>query len=360
MKTLFILVCLLINGSIVLASPLPQLPSDDVLQKISELNQEQALRDSFRNFTRRSENVVPFAEYEETGYVFFNDDDYWGYAREIKQTIASELPANVKLVVYTTSENKSDLRRLEDYYGRFIDPARLLVLQVPRSGSNDFWTRDNLPLPVWTDDQFTLVDARYYYNFEPDAFLKELFQSLSTKHNYFFEGGNFIANSLGDCIVVNRRKRYPGGVSDTGAIPDEIFENHYGCKRLTRLRHLKGIGHADEVVKFMSDNVIVTDTEEYVETLESLGYEVHILPEPRGRFETYVNSLQVNDVLFVPTFGGSTDQEAIEVYEALNTGLKIVPIDTSSLANGGQGGIHCITMNYPPVPMIEMLRALGY
>lgn len=357
MNTLLILTLSLFSTFAMAGSPLPKSPSLEVLKEISQHNQSQAQIERLSpQFIERAGDVRPFAEYEQTGYVFFNDDDYYGYAREIKRTIAVNLPSDVTLVVYSTSTSKNYLDRIRKEYLQFIDDSRLVVLQVPTSGSNDFWTRDNLPLPVFTNGQPTFVDARYYYNFEPDQFLAELFSTIRTSHNYFFEGGNFITNSRGECIVVNRRKAYPGGVSDTGAIPDSIFYNQYGCTQLTRLKHLKGIGHADEVVKFMTDDIVVTDTPEYVEILEDLGYDVHLLPEPDRRFETYANSLQVNDVLFVPVFGESHDKKAVEVYENLNLGLQIVTIPTRNLATRGQGGIHCITMNYPPMPMGEILR----
>ncbi len=358
MKILVILITSLLAYQSGAESHFPQSPDAETLKQLSQHNLQQAVTDraqgnleSFRSF-----DVVPFAEYEKTGYVFFNDSDYFGYATEIKRKIAENLPQGVSLVVYTTSKSPADLRDLRTKYKKYIEEDRLIILQVPPSGRNNFWTRDNLPLPVWTEGQFTLVDARYYYNFEPDAFLVNLFGALTTKHNYFFEGGNFIANSRGECIVVNRRRSYPGGVSDTGAIPDEIFKNQYGCKKLTRFRHLKGIGHADEVVKFISDDVIVTDTPEYVETLEKLGYDVHLLPEADLDYETYANSLQVNDVLFVPSFGEKGDQKAVDLYQKLNPNLKIVTIPTRRLATGGQGGIHCITMNYPDVPFAEILQ----
>ncbi len=342
-------------------TPLPHAPSRDVLEQISEHNQQQALFESMTSNTqdRDSSSITPFVEYDETGYLFFNDDDYYGYAREIKNTIAQTLPANTKLVVYTTSQNKSNLQQLRQRFSSLIDNERLVILQIPPSGQNSFWTRDNLPVPVFNFDQLSLVDARYYYNFEPDQFLAQAFSSLISSHSYFYEGGNFMANSRGECLVVNRRKSYPGGTSDTAAIPDSIFRDHYGCKKLTRFRHLKGIGHIDEVVKFMGDDVVVTDTPEYVDTLKSLGYEVHLLPEPDQNYETYVNSLIVNDVIYVPTFNEQHDQTAIDLYKKIRPDLKIVPILSKQLATRGQGGIHCITMNYPQQPLKELIEKLG-
>ena len=105
--------------------------------------------------------------------------------------------------------------------------------------------------------------------------------------------------------------------------------------------------------------MIVTDTHQYVKTLEDAGYQVVLLPEPDRNYETYVNSLQVNDTLFVPTFGERHDKVAVEAYEKLGLGLKIVTIPTRNLATRGQGGIHCITMNYPPATFETMVLDWG-
>jgi agmatine/peptidylarginine deiminase len=337
----------------------PQSPSADMLKSMSLHNVSASLRYEALS-AREQSDIVPFAEYETTGYLFFSDSNYRGnIAKGMKRILAENLPADVTLVIYTQSTSKSYQRDLFNTYSNYIPAERLRILEVPRSGRNDFWTRDNLPVPVWNQGQFSLVDAQYYYNFEPDAFLKELFGVSMTSHPFFFEGGNFIANAKGDCIVVNRKRSYPGGVSDTGAIPDAVFSDHYGCKNLIRLKHLKGIGHSDEVVKFMSDNVVVTDTHQYVAELESHGFEVHMLPEPDRNYETYANSLLVNDVLFVPVFSESGDKKAIEIYKNINPNWKIVEVPSRRLATRGQGGVHCITMNYPPGSLERMGHSLG-
>ena len=106
----------------------------------------------------------------------------------------------------------------------------------------------------------------------------------------------------------------------------------------------------------MSDDLVYTDTPEYVAQLEKAGFKVELLPEAQEDYETYINALQVNNTIYVPTFGESGDQTAIDAYKKL--GLKVVPIPTRELATGGQGGIHCITMNYPPSALQSVLRIM--
>lgn len=333
-------------------------PSDQQIEAMAKHNAARARIDRARGFLPAS-NVQAFWEYDKTGYIVTSDDDFYGMARDMKKIIAQNLPADVTLIIYTQNTNKSYQQQLFNTYSSYIPKERLKVVQVPRSGTNDFWSRDNTPVPVWTQNRMSLVDAQYYYNFEPDNFFAQLFGSNMAKHNYFYEGGNFTTNSLGDCLVVNRKVSYPGGVSDTAAIPDEVFKTKYGCKNIIRFRHLKGIGHSDEVVKFMTDKIVLTDTVEYIPTLRAAGFTVIELPEPDRAYETYVNSLIVNDVLYVPVFGERNDQAALEIYRNLNLGYKIVPINSRSLSTQGQGSIHCITMNYPPVPLANLLSLLN-
>lgn len=304
---------------------------------------------------RTSQDRLPYAEFEEAGYLVFSDDYFSGMARHIKIALAENLPEDVTLVIFTDSNSKSYHQKLINEYTQYVAADKFKVLKVENRG-NYFWARDGLPVPTWNNvsSQPTLgmVDAKYYHNFEGDKGVSEAFGADLVEFGYYFEGGNFIVNTRGDCLIVNR-VRPP---SITGNIPDQAFITSYGCKRLIRLPWLKGIGHADEVVKFMTDDLVFTDTHEYVETLEQAGFEVRMLPEPDYKYETYINSLQVNDIIYVPTFGESGDQPAIKAYADL--GLTVVPINTRDLATRGQGGIHCITMTYPPGPFHEVVRQM--
>ncbi len=334
-------------------------PSDTQLMKMAENNARLSEQNNYLGpVGYRSSNVKPFVEWDTTGYILMSDDDFYGIARDMKKVIAENLPEDVVLVVYTQNKSASYQKDLMQYYSQFRSKDKVLILGVPSSGTSDFWSRDNTPVPVWKDSVFASVDAQYYYNFEPDQFLNSFLGGEMAVHDYFFEGGNFIANSKGDCLVVNRNRSYPGGVSDTGAIPDALFEIEYGCKTLTRFKHLKGIGHADEVVKFIRDDIVLTDTEDYVETLEKAGFKVILLPEPDRKYETYINSLIVNDTIFVPIFGESNDKKALQAYKDLGLGYKVIPVNSRQLSTRGQGSIHCITMNYPPIDIKRMTEAL--
>lgn len=298
--------------------------------------------------TGKAAPARPFSEVEKAGYLFFSSDTNFD-SEEAKRIMAKNLPADVQLVVYMeTGDRKSDVI---DQYKDVIDISRLKVVEIDRA-SRGFWTRDGMPVPVWASASsraMELVDARYYHGFEPDRTVAGWFGSQLRSHGYYFEGGNFMTNDNGACIVIdNSRAR---------EIPDSLFAETYGCKKLIRLPHEKGIGHIDESVRFVGGNVVVTDTASYAAKLRANGFDVRILPRPETEYETYVNALLVNGTIYVPVFGESTDQMALDVYR--QAGLTVVPIETVELANNGLGSIHCITMTYPQVPFQALLEKLG-
>src|SRR5690606_5673985 len=124
-----------------------------------------------------------------------------------------------------------------------------------------------------------------------------------------------------------------------------------------RLRHTKGIGHADESIRFLNDTTIMTDEPEYVDTFRNAGYRVVMIPRPNRPYETYNNSLLVNNTMYVPIFNQTKDEEALNVYRA--EGFNVVGIPTVELSNDGLGSIHCIVMTYPKLPLATILKAMG-
>lgn len=289
----------------------------------------------------------PYADYEKTGYLIMSADFNFD-SRQAKLLMASKLPADATLVIFTDTYGTSKEAVLREY-GAVVPRERIKVVAL-RGASRGFWARDGIPVPaVDASGNLVVVDAVYGHGFEPDAEVARLFGAAIEKHRYYFEGGNYMANHDGECIMV-----------DAGAhrqIPDSIFVGQYGCRRMIRLPFIDGIGHIDEHVRFISEKVVVTDLPRYKDILEGKGLTVHMMPKPAGPYETYVNSLIMDGKVIVPVFGRDTDEQALSVYRSL--GLEAFGADSRSLSNKGQGSVHCITMTYPAVPARELMKALG-
>jgi agmatine/peptidylarginine deiminase len=299
-----------------------------------------------------SEVARPFAETEEAGFLLFHSDAHFS-ATQIKTTLAQNLPAGVKLFVYTNNSN--EIASLKRHYEGLAGKNNVIVAALDYPDSDRaIWARDNTPIPVRLNTEVTgrtwgAVDAVYYGGDEPDSALANWFQIKLWKNPYKFEGGNFVADEKGNCLVVNKVA--------TASIPDSVFTGLYGCKNLVRLKHVAGIGHADERVKFINNKTILTDTPSYVTQLSQLGYEVVLLPQPQlGKYRTYVNSLLVNGKVFVPVFDETNDEEALAVYRS--QGLEVFPVNSETLSDHGNGSVHCITMTYPKMDVSELKRLL--
>ncbi|MBI4349883.1 MAG: agmatine deiminase family protein [Elusimicrobia bacterium] len=290
----------------------------------------------------------PYADYEKTGYLIMSSDFNFD-SGPAKLELARNLPADATLVIFADRADADTKERVLGAYEQVLPRARIKVVAIPGS-SMGFWARDAIPVPVFDNNmKLTVVDAVYGHRFEPDAEIARIFRAGLEKHEFYFEGGNFQANHLGDCLMVN----YGAHIR----IPDDIFKGLYGCERLIRLPFVDGIGHVDEHARFISEKVIVTDQPRYKDILEGKGFTVHLLPEPEGPYETYANSLIMNGRVIVPVYGRATDEQALDVYRSL--GLQATGAPSGALSNRGQGSVHCITMTYPKVPAAELMKALG-
>lgn len=334
--------------------------TDEENQKMIQHNAERATNDfinSLFEMTSPQASAIkikrqPFAEYNEVGYVIFNDLGHYN-SLSAKKEIAKNLPEGVTLVLFTGSKEKKYQKELFNVFSQQINKERIRIVYLP-NGDNGFWARDGIPVPTWNltesgTKEFAVVDAKYYKSFEADQEVSQLFGAKYIQHDYYHEGGNFLANNQGECLIVDNDRAVK--------ISDQVFRDKYGCQKTIRFPHTKGIGHIDETVKLINDNFAITDDDEYAQILQQNGFTVQRVPRPKKSYETYVNSLYVNGTLFLPVFSQSGDEKAIKLYESF--GYKVIPLDSRSLSNDGLGSIHCITMAYPPVAFNELLVRVG-
>ena len=286
----------------------------------------------------------PFSDHEKVSYVFFSAENGFD-AYEVKKTILRNLPPDVIAVIFADTANQASVESYRKQYAAYAaNPDQVVVLSAPNelmSGSGSpLWARDNVPIPVFGEDGRVMsVNAKYYRYYEGDQSISRFLGTKLISHDYYYEGGNFQVDDDGTCMMVNNSRHKE--------IPDSVFTEMYGCKRLKRLAHLSGIGHADERIKILKDKVILTDTAEYKSELEQMGYRVVMVPKANQPYETYINALVLNDTVFLPVFREKNDNDVIAIYE--KQGFKVIPVYVNSLPNQGRGSIHCITMTYPEV-----------
>ena len=218
--------------------------SDERKEKFAQKNRKLRKFRKSRFFELHEKNLVarrPYAEYERAETLIFSEVFYHS-SKDIKLKIAENLPKDVDLLIYTKSKEQNEEMRV--LFKDSIDEDRLYTVNIENLSNPGFWTRDALPIPTIDIDsgKLQLIDADYYYDFTHDDFFAKIFEAELDQHPYSFEGGNFISNHLGDCIIVNNKTAIE--------IPTSLFEKTYGCSSLIRLPHINGIGHIDERVKF--------------------------------------------------------------------------------------------------------------
>lgn len=120
------------------------------------------------------------------------------------------------------------------------------------------------------------------------------------------------------------------------------------------------IGHADGMVRFYDSNtVLINDySKESIEfqlrfRLALLNAGLDLIEIPYNPYQNkkilhangfYINFLQMEQVIVIPTFGIKEDESVVELFEQLFKGKNIETIESNDIALGG-GILNCITWN---------------
>lgn len=293
--------------------------------------------------------LSPFSEAELTGYVVISDAQAWEM-EALRDAIAANLPRTATLVIYVISEN--EVAAIQARYPALFAAGRLKFLLVP-NGQDTLWARDSLPVPVYLRSPqggtaLGLVDSIYPQHFEPGEAVARAFEAPRIQTHLYFRGGNLLSDPDGNCFA--ERALELAQIAN----PTAFLTRYFGCGHVTVLEQEGGIGDIDERIKFLSGRRALTDNENYARILRSQGYQVFMMPRTGMPYETYLNSLLVNDTVFVPQMGLPQDKAALEVYR--QQGLNAIPVHTKELADIGNGNIHCVTMNYPYGTFVSKIR----
>lgn len=288
------------------------------------------------------------------------------------------------------------------------DFQRIHLTEVRDRGAITVWARDWSPLGAEANDTFDpskklrFLDLNYYpYRPADDSSpraLENLYAYSRISVPVYNEGGNFMVNDSGECLMTtrvvdaNNSKSRPDDMILSAQEIKTYYKEFAGCKNVTIFNRIpyERTGHIDMWAKFLSDKKVIvgqlkTDTlnllsgstlstakiiAEYLNDrageLESAGYNVIRIPMPApesGVFRSYTNSLFLNGTVLVPRYRkpsykmlgkypdssllASYEKEVTSIYQ--DAGYKVVFLDSDNLiANGG--AIHCVTMQVPQFP----------
>jgi agmatine/peptidylarginine deiminase len=305
-----------------------------------------------------------------------------------------------------TFESSSTFSGLRSLIGRNASKVELVKQQT--AGSLTVWARDWSPQGALTaDGSLRLLDFNYYGNRQADDFTAQSMERLldfdRVSVPVYNEGGNFMNNTRGDCLMTTR-------VTDANEVAersDDIeldadgvaayYKAAAGCKTVKIFPRIpyEGTGHIDMWAKFLDDdNVIVSELREevmglyttkadlqkarnmqaYLEAraveIKAMGFNVIRIPAPgpifrnEETYRSYTNSLTVSGSVIVPRYvapdsdtiatanGNYFDQALLPKYEAEvrkvyeSFGYKFTWVNSDALIFTG-GAVHCTTMQIP-------------
>ena len=233
-------------------------------------------------------------------------------------------------------------------------------------GTKDIWAVDYMPMQI-KENRF----VRFTYNptyLQPkklkvtisnvDAICKQI--GIETNQsNIVLDGGNVIKST--DKVIMTER----------------VFTENPRYERQQLIEELEGLfevdtifiipvqpndftGHADGMVRFVDEETILINdyTKEsagfqkaFVKAIQQTGLKTITIPySPYGNSNNdqaqgcYINYLQLENHVIVPTFGMQEDEAAVKQFQEIFKGQTISTIDSNEIAEEG-GVLNCLTWN---------------
>ena len=257
--------------------------------------------------------------------------------------------------------------RFSAFYNRFtkvLNDEKIPFQPLP--GTKDIWAVDYMPIQI-ERDKF----VRFTYNpsyLKPhklketisntDAICKQI--GIETiESNIVLDGGNVIKSK--NKVILTER----------------IFKENPGYERKQLIKELEGLfevdkifiipeqpndftGHADGMVRFVDEETIlindyslesVSFQKGFAKAIQQTGFKTITIPyNPYGNSNNdqaqgcYINYLQLENHVIVPTFGMQEDEAAVKQFQEIFKGQTISTIDSNEIAEEG-GVLNCITWN---------------
>ncbi len=237
------------------------------------------------------------------------------------------------------------------------------------AATNSIWTRDYGPWFIFEDEQLAIVDHIYNRPRPLDDVIPQTIGSLWGLTVYGMDlihtGGNHMSDGLGRSF--STRLVYDENPSLSSAAVDSIMKAYLG-NDYTVLAYIEsgGIHHIDCWAKLLNPGtILVKDVPPSNPSYALLNARAAYLSQqisPWGRpynivrvycptGTAYTNSLILNNKVFVPIFGNSYDDDAIQTYQDAMPGYEILGFTGSWLDDDA---IHCRTMGVPDRYMLSI------
>ncbi|MEO1713273.1 MAG: agmatine deiminase family protein, partial [Bacteroidota bacterium] len=323
----------------------------------------------------------------------------WDYNTNVDSTVANIVNAVQEhaevQVIYYPGQVPYDTNYIRQYIidqGATPDNLRMIP-----AWTETLWVRDYGPFVGYRKQidgtyEREVIDTRYSaYNRPNDDSVPEQLADLwgmaESDLNLDFEGGNILFDGLGRAFG-SRRIAWQNPQYTEEQVRQQIMDAFH-LDDFVYLEPLLNCGggiwaHVDMWMKIIdNENILISEYPDWVpdypvieanvQTVANLTnafgrpYRIHRIPAPpngNGNYpvtlneemRTYTNSLIMNDLVVLPSYGLALDQEAKAVYEELFPGRSIELVNASRLTVN-YGAIHCITNEVPPSAFLRILHA---
>ncbi len=259
-------------------------------------------------------------------------------------------------------------KKYPHFYKRFEEvliDCNIEFAFLPRT--KDVWAVDYMP--IQTDiDKFVrflyrpsyITKYKKYINTisDVDTICKET--GINTfKTNILLDGGNVIRTT--NKVIM----------TDRVFVENPNYERKHLIKELHELLQVDKLyfvpeqpgdytGHADGMVRFIDENTVVIndyrrEQKEFYRAFEiaihntgldyiTIPYNIYNNKSNDGANGDYINYLQMENIVIIPTFGIKEDDNVVQQFETIFTGKIMATIDSNEIANDG-GVLNCITWN---------------
>ena len=233
-------------------------------------------------------------------------------------------------------------------------------------GTKDIWAVDFMPVQI-------TIDRFIRFNYEPDYLRPKKYHKYITDSeaickeikidakpsNLIVDGGN-VVRSRDKVIMCDKVFFENKNLSEKELIGQ--LEKLFEVDKIVFVpwdRH-DMIGHADGMVRFIDNHTVLIndlsiEDEEYQRSFRmslhnagldwvELSYNTPVDPKSTSAKGIYINYLQMEQAIIMPTFGNKHDEKAMRVMEEVFKGQKIKTVESNEIAKGG-GVLNCITLN---------------
>jgi len=294
------------------------------------------------------------------------------YSYELREIVRH---ARQEVTVYIICSNISNV---QSYLTAGSVPLSNIVFI--QAAFNSVWVRDYGPQSIYLaeNDQLAFVDWVYnrprpYDNLIPGVMANHLslpiYQMTNNPNRLVATGGNFMTDGFGTGFSSELILTENSNLSETQI--DNIVHNYMGISRYIKMPELPfdNISHIDMHMKLLDEETLLVgqfptgvSDGPYIEA--NLQYVLNNFPSvynrpfkvvripmvpsssgnypPNASYRTFTNSIILNNLVLVPTYGHYLDNQGLQIYQETMPGYTIVGINMEAVI-GASGAIHCIT-----------------